>query len=178
MESFFSFLVSNRVQTQLGLRLLIASVELIFLAVALQGFFRLFRVRSPRLRGLLWALVLFKPLITLMLESPFVLARFEIAPRIESPSVAGENLPAPASGSELRIRGGRSTPPVRAAVENPTRKPQPPSAWISIPLRRDRFLTGLSCLWVLGICLGTVTRSLAGYRLRSVCLCSVSGSTP
>lgn len=62
-------------------RLLAVSLELLILATVVALLVACFRVRAPRLRALLWLLVLAKPVIGLLLGAPLPLAHVKVADR-------------------------------------------------------------------------------------------------
>lgn len=160
-----SFLFSSVVQTQVGLRLVIASVELIFLALLLQGMISVFRRRSPRLWSCCWGLVLLKPILTLAIGAPFVIASFEISPEPVVPTTqAGRDAPTELSRTpEFLIEDGFED---YAGVSSR-------NAWLRIPLRQDWLLALLTLGWIAGICWGGIHWTLAGYRLK--CIISRAG---
>ena len=169
-SEWLAFLLSGSVQTQFGLRLLIASLELAILAFGLELVTHAFKLRRPRLAACLWALVLLKPLITLGLGSPVVLARVEIAPA--SLSFSQTTIPGPAAGIEVRGKSVTLEPSALSGEKVQTRNGRIPypgrATWFSIPIGRRKLLTGLTWCWVIGIVLGGIRGTLAGYRLRRI----------
>ena len=69
-------------------RLLAVSVELVVLAAAVGLLIAVLRIRAPRLRALLWLLVLAKPVIGLLLGAPVPVARVAVVERTPGEDLA------------------------------------------------------------------------------------------
>jgi len=158
--AFDSVLFSSVVQTKVGLRLVIASVELIFLALLLQAVIAIFRRRSPRLWSCCWGLVLLKPILTLAIGSPFVVASFEISPEPVMPTTLSgpETLAESQQRPTFYVEDGYDEYALGSSRK----------AWLRIPLRQDWFLAVLTLGWIAGICWGGIHWTLAGYRLKCI----------
>ncbi len=166
ISDFFSFLLVSSAHTKVGVRLLVASIELVALASLLGIFFHFFRIRSPRLKSLLWIFVLVKPILTLVAGSPIVLARIEIDPltssRIMDVPRNGAEVPwsKEALQDDLVVYNGMN------ASENP--ELYGTAAWWSFPLTSRTLLTCLALAWILGICVGGIHWGIAGSRLGKI----------
>lgn len=158
--AFDSVLFSSVVQTKVGLRLVIASVELIFLAFLLQSLIAIFRKRSPRLWSCCWGLVLMKPILTLAIGSPFVVASFEISSEPVMPTTLSgpESLAVSQQPPKFYVEDGYDEYALGSSRK----------AWMRIPLRQDWFLAVLTLGWIVGICWGGIHWTLAGYRLKCI----------
>jgi len=165
-SSLFSFLFSGSIHTELGIRVLVASVELAFLATILGGVCSVFRIRGPRFLSCLWAVVLIKPLVTLAVGSPLVLVRFEIAPEVIESRGPPRDPSASPQQSEIQILPRQESGPTTTAGRKPARpSSQPKRAWYSIPLTRGWMLAAITFCWAGGICIGGLRWVLGGYRL-------------
>ena len=74
-------------------RLTLVSIELGLLAVGVALLIRLLRVRAPRLRALLWLLVLAKPILGLAIGTPMPLIHFQqpaVAEAVSSDVATGD----------------------------------------------------------------------------------------
>lgn len=116
-------------------RLFFASVEMIVLGCLVSGFLGLRRVRSPRIRALLWLLVLAKPLVALAVGPVFAIVRLgSDGPGVPTVSeaaippahhVSGLSASPPASRPERLAAIGRVAPPA------PRGAPAPPSPLVT-----------------------------------------------
>lgn len=167
-SDFLSHLLSSNVQIQVGLRVVVAAVELAFLAAVIGGVEFLLRGRIPRLIASLWALVLVKSLFTLVIGSPLLLARIEITP----PPVPTE-LPLAGDRGEFRNVSASNEFILRdsedwiVTVEDPLSEEKRQALFVWV-FRESAFLKWAALIWVAGILLGALRWTLAGYALRCV----------
>ena len=81
--------LQGALQNALVLRLVLVSLELLLLALGVSVVIRLFHITTPRFKAMLWLLVLAKPLLGLVLGTPFHLLQF---PNPESSIVTPWNI--------------------------------------------------------------------------------------
>ncbi|MCA9447608.1 MAG: M56 family metallopeptidase, partial [Candidatus Omnitrophica bacterium] len=163
---FLSFLFVSSAHTKVGVRLLVASLELVALASLLGLFFHFFRIRSARFKAMLWIFVLIKPILTLAAGSPIVLARVEIDPLSTSQITElrrnSDALPVKPENfnDDLVVTNGVDT------TDSPTLYGT--TAFWSFPLTSRTLLTCLALAWIIGICVGGVHWAIAGRRLGKI----------
>lgn len=163
---FFQFLLESSVHTKVGVRLLVASLELAVLAGMLGLALNLLRVRSARFKALLWIFVLAKPILTLAAGSPIVVARIEIDPLpIPNTSVVREATPPGRPhperlGDDIIVYNGIAIAPEPASHGG--------AAWFIVPLTSRTLLTCLALAWIVGICIGGTHWFIAGKRLGGI----------
>jgi beta-lactamase regulating signal transducer with metallopeptidase domain len=131
-------------------RLVLASLELAFLAVVFRSAMCLLRIRSPRMQSLLWLLVLAKPIVTITFGAIFPVATMSALPFTGSPQ---------AVEYEFAVQGDGPLPLTGASSDG----------------EQSRHLRGatlpgaagsLSALWLLGIAIGAALSVVGRVRVR------------
>jgi len=136
-------------------RLTFVSFELALLAAAVALLMGLLRIRAPRVRALLWLLVLAKPILGLTIGTPLPLIHF-LAPRPVAPVVSGPASVSPvetpvnvkSAAGQSNLAPAPATEPVTLPPPSPPTAPSPmPVTVPRKPLPLGDLLVGL---WLLG----------------------------
>jgi len=162
-----SLVLESNVQIQVGLRILLAACELVVLGLAVWSIQRLFRLRSSRFLAWVWALVLVKPLLTIAIGTPLVLAEFEITPPDLLPAAQGRS----DQGEFRHFQSGNSAQPRSVwtiTMLRAGRSDRSQRVLGTVILRHGAWLRALGTIWIVGILLGGIRWGLAGYRLRLI----------
>jgi beta-lactamase regulating signal transducer with metallopeptidase domain len=138
-------------------RLVGVSIELALLACAVGLLIRLLRLRAPRVRALLWLLVLAKPIVGLAIGTPLPVVRFHaqgvvgampVRP-VETPLPVG--FPAVQPGADARFTEAITPPPSMPEAIRPPVGPAREAAIGDWPQRRLPIGDLLAGVWLAGL---------------------------